>query len=498
MANPVEILLIKILEGIGELIKSNKEPGRATGDLLLGQADHLYQPKRKENIYLSVPERLRHIYICGATGTGKSRMLEFLIRQDILAGRGFSLIDHHGDLYQNILSFLGGLVPLGDPQQVMSLVGQKLVLIDPTESQWIVGFNPLEAVGVDPFMQALEFMGIFKKLWSDAYWGPRMEELLRNTLVTLSVSGLTLLEAKTLLTDSVIRSHLLKNLPSGEIKEYWLYRYNQLSESMQVSYREPILNRLSVFVSNPIIRAMVGQAKSTINWRQIMDQGYWLLVNLSKGQLKSNASLMGALIVAKLQLTALSRIDVPEGKRSPFFMYIDEFQNFLSDDFETILSEARKYGLSLTVAHQNIDQLNRQLRAALLGNALTQVFFRLSHQDASALAVEMGQREKPIIQRRLVDLGVREAYFKKKGARPRRLTTCYVPRPTGSKEAIQAIKNISLSCFAKPRPEVEQEIEERLLAASSEKVAPARPGSPTDPYAGRFAPRQAYEEGHEW
>jgi len=140
------------------------------------------------------------------------------------------------------------------------------------------------------------------------------------------------------------------------------------------------------------------------------------MVNLSKGRLKSNAHLLGAFLIAKLQMCALSRVDVSKHKRTPFFIYVDEFQNFVSDDFETILSEARKYGLGLTLAHQNMDQLGRQLRSAILGKTLTQVFFRISNQDATALAAEIGQREKSIIQRKLVNLRQREAYYKKRGA----------------------------------------------------------------------------------
>ena len=498
MGNPIESLFIKVFEGAAALIRAHEKPDISQDELLIGSVNHLYQPKRKENMHLSISERLRHLYILGATGTGKSKLLEFLIRQDILAGRGLCFIDPHGDLYQNILDFLAGYCSANNDPETSEKISKRLVLIDPACTEWAMGFNPLEAIDVNPYSQALEFMGILKKLWSDAYWGPRMEELMRNTMVTLSLHGYTLLETKQILTDPLFRGRLVEDLPEGEIKEYWLYRYNQLSERMQAAYREPILNRLSVFLSDPSIRIMVGQKKSTINFRQIMDQGKWLLVNLSKGRLKSNAHLLGAFLIAKLQLSALSRVDTNEEKRFPFFVFVDEFQNFMSEDFETILSEARKYGLGLTLVHQNIDQLDRQLRAAILGNTLTQVFFRISNQDAAALAAEIGQREKPVIQRRLVNLNQREAYIKKKGEQVRVMKSLYVPPPGGSRRNASALKELSMSCHARSRKEVEQEIADRIHLISREGETPRRYSPESDPHKGQYAPKEAYEEGYEW
>jgi hypothetical protein len=344
----------------------------------------------------------------------------------------------------------------------------------------------------------MEFMGIIKKLWSDAYRGPRMEELMRNTMVTLSLNNFTLLEAKTLLTDPLLRNRLVNNLPEGEIKEYWLYRYNLLSDRMQSTYREPILNRLSVFLSDPSIRLMVGMKESTIDFRQIMDRSNWLLVNLSKGRLKSNAHLLGAFLIAKLQLCALSRVDVTKDKRTPFFIYVDEFQNFVSDDFETILSEARKYGLGLTLAHQNMDQLDRQLRSAILGNTLTQVFFRISNQDATTLAAEIGQREKSIIQRKLVNLRQREAYYKKKGEPARLMNTNYVPPVKASHKKVKALIELSMSCHAISRKEVEQEITNRIDHICERDRRSMKESLKKDPDDGKFAPEEKYEEYKEW
>jgi hypothetical protein len=496
MANPIELLAIKLLEGTGSLLGRITKPG---GDgcgndcLVLGRAHNPYQPKRMEDVGLSVQERLKHIYVLGATGSGKTKLLEHLIRQDILSGRGFCLIDPHGDLYQNILKFLASLFSPSNFVELAEYLSRKLVLIEPFQPEWTVGFNPLESEGLSPYLQTMEFMGIFRRLWMDAYWGPRMEELLRHTLLTLSLNGFTLLEAKTLMTDDSFREQLIANLPSGEVKEYWTGRYNQLSKTMQATYREPLLNRLSVFVADPSIRLIVGQRRSTIDFRRIMDQGKWLLVNLSKGHLKANADLLGALIIAKLELGALSRVDLPPRERRPFSLFVDEFQNFLGQDFETILSEARKYGLGLVLAHQNIDQLENQLKAALLGNALTQVFFRLSHRDAATLAAELSQKQKQLIQRRLVDLNTREAYVKKKGEPPRILKTVFVS-PLPDTAVTETIKHLSFSQCARPRQEAEQEIRERTRMICPDKGVQTSGNALPDPYEGRFAPQGEFEE----
>jgi hypothetical protein len=311
MSYPFERLLIRLLEGIGSLGRQTNEPTQESasrGSFLLGWAYDLYHPNRKESLRVSMTELLQHLYILGATGAGKTKLIESLIRQCFKNNSGFSLIDPHGDLYISILKYLADLVKAGKLPQTDNYLGKKLVLIEPSNPKWCVGFNPLEAESRQAYAQALEFMGIFRKLWADAYWGPRMEELLRNALITLSVNSLTLLEAKALLTDASFRHQLMGALPPGEVREYWEWRYNPLSEKMQATYREPLLNRLSVFVADPSIRLLVGQIKSTFNLRRVMDEGQWLLVNLSKGELKSNAQLLGSLLIAKLQLAAMSSV----------------------------------------------------------------------------------------------------------------------------------------------------------------------------------------------
>ena len=225
-------------------------------------------------------ERLCHNILIGATSSGKTSLIESMIRQDILCNHGFCLIDPHGDLAQSIVAFLASKA--GTPDSLES-IGRKLILIEPQNIEASIGFNTLSAKKEKQYLLVLELMGIFRKLWKDASFSPRMEELLRNTLLTLAANNMTLLEAKILLANSSFRERLTMNLHLHEVRDYWRYRFNTLSEKMQALYREPILNRLSVFTGDPLIRLIIGQSKSTFDFREAMDQGKWLLINLRKG-----------------------------------------------------------------------------------------------------------------------------------------------------------------------------------------------------------------------
>lgn len=488
--NAVERIIIEAIEGGVNLVHRLRRNNNH-GGLLLGLADHPHHPSRSEKAYLLSRERLKHTYIVGATGCGKTKLIESLIRQDILSGNGFCLIDPHGDLSQNVLKFLGNLITVSNSLDLLEYVGQKLILIEPFNQEMAVGFNPLEAQNGNHYPLILELMSIFKRLWRDTYWGPRMDELLRNTLLTLSVNNLTLLEAKLLLTNESSRQEIIESLNFSEARDYWLYRYNTLSEKMQVTYREPVLNRISILTADPSIRPIIGQAESTFNFREATDESKWVLINLSKGYLKENTYLFGALFIAKLQLAAMSRVDTPENRRRPFYLYVDEFQNFIGEDFKSILSEARKWALGLVIGHQSASQLDSELRAIILGNVATQIFFRLSHHDASYLSGELSQKERAIIERRLIDFKVGEAYLKRKGERPRLMKSVYVPNPKASPEAIELIKQASLSNYARPRDEVEAEIRDRIRGIHLEQEVDQRVVG-TRP---QFAPGGRFEEG---
>ncbi len=455
----IENTLIRIIES-GMRFQREGEPHQRTG-LLLGTATQPYDRRKWEQVFLPGRDRLKHIYVLGATGTGKSKLIESFIRQDILENRGCALLDPHGDLCQNILRYLASIVTASrDRLSIFEYLNKKLVLVEPFNQQSCIGFNPLEARDTSPFSLAVELIKIFRKIWQGAYWGPRMEELFRCTLTTLSENNLTLLEAVPLLTDPSFREKMMEKLTGDEVRDYWLYRYNPLSEAMKGMFRDPVLNRISVFTSDPNIRLMVGQARSTIDFRKIMDGGKWLIINLSKGHMRENIYLLGGLLIAKLKMAAITRVDLSEERRRLFTTYIDEFQNF-GEDFQSILPEARKYGLSLCLAHQNLDQVDKELLASILANAATQIIFRISHHDSVYLSSELDPREKPMIERKLIDFQTGQAYLKRKGEKPRLLRTTYVSPLRDDEETIDIIRDLSVSNFARPRREIMEEITQR-------------------------------------
>jgi len=334
---------------------------------------------RRKPIRIPVKALRNHAYVVGGTGMGKSRLLRLLIEQDIDAGHGLCVIDPHGDLCEALIRYLATLHRTHPALE-------RAVLVDPTAPEWAVGFNPLEVpAGQSLYPHVLELITVFQKLWRDA-WGARMEDIMRNAFVTLAEHGLTLLEMPRLLTDADFRAGLIADLRSPEARSYWLDRFEPLAARTRAEWIESTLNKVSSFISDPWIRSMVGQAHSTIDLRRWMDQGAITLVTLSKGRLKRNSDLVGALLVSKVQEAAMSRVDLPEELRRPYRLYVDEFQNYATRSFEEILSEARKYGLSIVMANQTLAQLEKTLLASVLGNCGVQVYFRCSRGDADTLA----------------------------------------------------------------------------------------------------------------
>jgi len=329
---------------------------------------------------LAQEDRLAHLYIIGATGTGKSRFMEYLIQQDI--GRhGFGVIDPHGDLVDSVKGWIAAC-------EDVAMLRNQIVVIDPTSEEELVSFNPLERLpGISPAEQALELVAVFKKIWKEA-WGARMEDLLKNSLVTLIENNLTLLELPLLLVRDGFRERLLEKTTHPIAREYFSEHFNKVALRTRHEWIESTLNKVDAFLFDDRIRLILSSPRSSFNFRDIMDGQKILLVKLAKAHLKDNADLLGALLLAKLQMAASTRADLPLEQRVPFFLYIDEFQHFATDTFVEILSEARKYGLALIMAHQNLDQLSEDLKGSILGNTSIQVYFRISRQDAEVLAKE--------------------------------------------------------------------------------------------------------------
>ena len=324
--------------------------------------------------------RSTHFYAVGASGSGKSKFLESLIIQDIIQGEGFGVIDPHGDLINDIKGWLY----LWTKKDLK----KDIVLIDPTDLENTASFNPLEPInGIPPERLAGQLVEAFKKIWADA-WGERMADIMRNSLIALAENNLTLLELPLLLTEPEVRKKILRNVKSTTCRQRFKY-FESLSAHTWREWLESTLNKVDAFLSDPAIRQIFASPKGSFSLRDIMDNKKILLVNLNKGSLGDSANLLGALMVSKIKMAAFSRNDLSVEKRQPFYLYIDEFQNFATDSFIEILSEARKYKLSLILAHQNLSQLTESLRDSILANCGIQACFRVNREDAQLLAREI-------------------------------------------------------------------------------------------------------------
>ncbi len=321
-------------------------------------------------------DRSRHVYIIGQTGAGKSGMLELFALSDIFYNQGYCIIDPHGDFAINNLRY----VPKSRIKDV--------VYFNPADREFPVAFNPLEIS--DPSRKpnvCSEVIGVLKRMFGDS-WGPRLEHILRYTLLALlDRPETTLLDISRLLTDKDFRKETLEYCQDVTVLQFWKHEFGQWNEKQVNESIAPVLNKVGAFTANPIIRNIIGQPKSSFDVRRIMDEGKILVVNLSKGLIgEDNAGILGSFLVTKVQLAAMSRSDIPNvADRRPFYLYVDEFQNFATDSFAVILSEARKYGLNLTVANQYISQMTESVRDAVFGNVGTTISFRVSADDAPVL-----------------------------------------------------------------------------------------------------------------
>ncbi len=321
-------------------------------------------------------DRGRHIYVIGQTGTGKSGLLELFALSDVFHNQGYAIIDPHGDFAVNNLRF----VPASRVEDV--------VYFNPADTGFPMGFNPMEVP--DPALKnniSSEIIGVMKRMFGES-WGPRLEYILRYTILALlDYPDTTMLDITRMLTDKTFRKQVLSHVQDTVVLNFWQIEFNSWNDKFQAEAIAPVLNKVGAFTANPIIRNIIGQPKSTFNIRKIMDEGKILIVNLSKGLLgEDNASILGAFLVIKIQLAAMSRADIPNiDDRRPFYLYVDEFQNFATDSFATILSEARKYGLNLTVANQYVSQMQDTVRDAVFGNVGTMISMRVSADDAPVL-----------------------------------------------------------------------------------------------------------------
>lgn len=327
---------------------------------------------------IKLKDRARHMYVIGKSGTGKSTLLENMIIDDIREGRGVVVVDPHGEMCEHVLACV--------PEHRVDDV----IVFDPADRMHPIGFNLLEKVDDDlRGIVASGFVGIFKKIFGNS-WGPRLEHILRNSvLALLEYPNATMLGIVRMLTDRRFREEVVSYVKDPVIKDFWENEFAGWDQKFAAEATSPILNKVGQFVATSTIRNIVGQPKSTFDVRKIMDEGKILIINLSRGKIgEDNSALLGAMMITKIQLAAMSRADIPAEQRTDCFMYVDEFQNFATESFATILSEARKYKLCLTVANQYIAQIQEEVRDAVFGNVGTIVAYRVGAADAVFLKHE--------------------------------------------------------------------------------------------------------------
>jgi len=332
-------------------------------------------------VYISDDDRRRHIYIIGKTGTGKTELLRDLILQDVRAGKGVCLIDPH-DLAEDLLNYI-------PPERA-----EDVIYFDPSDAERPMGLNLLEAYTEDQkHMVTTAIINLMYKLY-DPYKtgiiGPRFEHAIRNAMLTvMSEPGNTFIEVVRCLTDSRFVQELLPKVQDPVVRRYWTDQIAQTSDFHKSEVLDYIVSKFGRFVTNKLMRNIIGQSKSSFDFRQVMDEGKILIINLAKGKIgEENSSFLGLVLVPKILIAAMSRADVPEEQRRDFYLYVDEFQNFATPDFAQILSEARKYRLNLCVANQFIGQMEEEIKNAIFGNIGTLIAFRVGVTDASYLQHE--------------------------------------------------------------------------------------------------------------
>lgn len=410
----------------------------------------------KEVFGIKQKDRQGHMYIIGKTGTGKSTLIENMAISDIKRGSGLALIDPHGDLAEDLLDFI--------PEKRIDDV----IYFNPGDLENPIAFNPLEKVSADyRHLVVSNIISVFKKIWSE-FWGPRLEHILRHSLFTLlEYPDSTLLDLPRLLTDKNFRKQVLSYVTDDQVKEFWLNEFDKYSAWLKSEAISPILNKLGQFLTSLPLRNIVGQSRNTFNLRKVMDKNGILIANLSKGRIgEENCSPLGAMLVTKIELAALSRTEIAEETRQPFYLYVDEMHNFITLTFADILSEARKYGLNLILVHQYIEQLDEKIRAAIFGNVGTLISFRVGADDAKYLEREF---YPTFDETDLINLANHHIYLKLMidGHSSQPFSAVTLPLVEKGESYKQKIIEASRDKYTRPRREVEKEISMRSKADPS-------------------------------
>lgn len=440
-------------------VKSREAPPPAklpSRGVMIGES--VYRGERR-SVRIAEEDRRRHLYLVGQTGTGKSTLITSLAVQDMNEGRGVAVIDPHGDLIERLLS----LVPpkrMGD-----------VIVFDPSDLEFPLGLNMIEHDSSYPEQKTFivnELLGIFDRLYDlKTTGGPMFEQYMRNALLLLmedsALEPATLMEVPRIFTDASFRARKLARTTNPTVQDFWEKEAVKAGGEAALSNITPyITSKFAAFTTNDYMRVIVGQTRSTFNFRELMDRGDILLVNLAKGKIGDlNANLLGMIVVGKLLMSALGRGDMPEASRRDFYCFIDEFQNFTTDSIATILSEARKYRLDLTIAHQFLGQLTEKIRDAVFGNVGSSVVFRVGAPDAEILTKQLGA---PFVPNDLTNLDNFRGAMKLlvDGETTPPFSLALVPPARGDDAMRGAIREHSRMRYGKAREAVEREIRERL------------------------------------
>lgn len=447
----------------------------ANEGLLLGR--NIYRGVETK-IHIAKEDRRRHMYILGRTGVGKTEVMKYMAAQDIVNGEGLCIIDPHGDFIEDVLPH----VPKSRAEDV--------ILFDPFDTERPMGLNMLEITRDEQKDFAVqEMISIFYKLVTDpAMLGPMFEHNMRNAMLTLMADSEhpgTLVEIPRIFTDTEFQKYKVSKLNDPVVRAFWEQEMAKTSDFHKSEMLGYLVSKVGRFVENSMMRNIVGQAKSSFNFREVMDSGKILLVNLAKGKVgEMNAKLLGLIIVSKIQMAALSRADQPESERRDFYLYVDEFQNFITDAFSSILSEARKYKLNLIIAHQFLAQLSQgagahgaastDLRDAVFGNTGSMMSFRIGVEDSEIMAKEFAPTFNEFD---LLNIDRYNAFVKLMvqgtASKPFNMATYPLPKATTEqKQTADAIRQLSRLKFGRPRAEVEMEILEASQIADMMAAGP--------------------------
>lgn len=426
---------------------------------------------QRQKFGIKADDRRRHIYIIGKTGMGKTALLENMAFQDILAQRGVGFIDPHGEAAEKLLDF------------IPSARINDVVYFNPADLSHPIAFNVMEKVGPEyRHLVASGLMGVFKKIWPDV-WSARMEYILNNSILALlEYPNSTLLGVNRMLAEPEYRKKVVEKITDPMVRSFWVNEFARFTQRYEVEATAAIQNKVGQFISNPLIRNIIGQVQSKIDMRKIMDERKILIANLSKGKIgEDNSRLLGALLITKIYLAAMSRVDIPEEERKDFYLYVDEFQNFATESFVGILSEARKYRLSLTLANQYVAQLEEmtslgkstKVRDAIFGNVGTLIAFRVGAEDAEYLEKEFVPE---FTAEDLVNLAKYNIYLKLMidgvASRPFSAETLSPLQKTGGSNREKIIK-VSQERYSTSRESIEEKIGRWI--GGGEQILPSPP-----------------------